>query len=262
MRKQPQSSPISNLALFGVAVFAVITLAVLSALLFSLHPQRIALNKPTPEPEKSVNVSIKIPAARSPMVSDEDAPVIRLTAKETAPDLTPQLAVAVAEPELVQPAPQETPAIVEPAPAATIPVAPTSAKKEENNELIPEINGISYTMKKALSNGTDPSNPGKPDPARPVKKPDPKKPSTLIPSKPANPLKPEPPKVAQPKTPELPPLDSSKVDFSKAPIYVLNDGRRIRALSVRDNGKEITIKNEAGKDITFKKTDVKEILKS
>ncbi len=57
-------------------------------------------------------------------------------------------------------------------------------------------------------------------------------------------------------------MDASKMDLSKVPTYVLNDGRRIRAVAVREFGAVLTIKNEMGTTITVKKSDVKEILKS
>jgi hypothetical protein len=139
-----------------------------------------------------------------------------------------------------------------------VPAATGVMDKNESNELVPEINGPSYTAKKLASGALDPiGKGGRPGAAPLVKKPDAKKPQALVPPVPAKPV------VKQADAPRtiLSKLDSTKVDFSKAPIYVLNDGRRIRALAVRDNGKEITVKNEAGLDVTFKKSDVKEILR-
>ena len=140
-----------------------------------------------------------------------------------------------------------------------------------NNDLVPEINGVSYTTKKLLSNGMDPNNPAKPDankpgakkPGAPVKPGTPPKPVAPV-TPPAKPMPPktEPAKSAVPALPSLPFGDSGKVDFSHSPIYVLNDGRRLRALLTRENNGVISIRNEAGVEISFKKSDVKEIVRN
>lgn len=61
------------------------------------------------------------------------------------------------------------------------------------------------------------------------------------------------------------PEPAAKAEGAKAAapseVYVLNDGRRIKAVKVVEAGEEYSIKDDAGKFQTVKKSDVKEIVK-
>ncbi len=268
MRKRPDPPSISNLALGGVAALFVVTLGVLGGLYYSLRAGRaaaLAKSAPSAQLASVENSALKTPIENSPptVQVENDAPVIRVALKsgDATPIVEPQqklVAQTAAAPERESVKTEELANSATPLPAVA---------KESSNELVPDVTGLSYTAKKALSNGGDASSMVKPGDNRPGKKPDAKKPIPAVPVvPPKTPVKPEPPKAAQPKTepakpPGLPAIDPLKIDISKAPVYVLNDGRRIRALAVRENGTNITVKNEVGMDITFKKSDVKEIVR-
>lgn len=272
--------PISTLALAGVGVFALAIFGGLGGLLYKARAramppkpvETVALNRPSKSVEK----------VKAPM-DDSDVVALRIVSKTPANEehaAPAPIAAQVNEAENVKPQEVAAAAPVEVAsndganvrvftPAET----PAAAKAEMSDELIPEIKGQSYTMKKALSNGLDPNNPAKPG-TTPAKKPDTKKPVVppktpvtppppVTPAKPPAAAKPEAPKgPAVPALPQLPASGEGKIDFTKAPIYVLNDGRRLRALIVREADGMISIRNEAGMQITFKKSDVKEIVKN
>lgn len=265
--RRSKSASISNAAIIGLLGLAVLTVGVLGALLYGMRsrkPAAVAQTEPA-QPQHSLSRYIAgapAPAASAPTNANEDAPVIRLAARSNADESTtapvPTVVPAPSTPVLVENAkePPAIPASTHIEPAALPPTAPPAANSKDSNELIGEITGPSYTAKKAMSGGAAPNN--KPN----GRAPDAKKPP-VPPVPPKTPAKPEPPKTGQPPgPPPPPPFDRTKMDFSHAPVFVLNDGRRIRAVAVRDNGATLTIKNEAGTDITFKKTDVKEILRS
>lgn len=269
MSKIPEPPSISNLALGGVVALFVVTIGVLGGLFYNLRAGRAAaLAKTAPLVQvRAAENSAALPPeiARQNTPAEDDAPIIRVALKtdDAPPVVEPQLKIETPQaPEREATKTEEQVGFLPASPSSAAPI------KEGSNELVPEITGLSYTAKKALSNGGDATGMVKPGDNKPGKKPEPKKPIPAVPIvPPKTPAKPEPPKTTPPKTdpakpPALPPLDPTKMDFSKAPVYVLNDGRRIRALAVRENGTNITVKNEAGTDITFKKSDVKEILRS
>ncbi|HLX63853.1 MAG TPA: hypothetical protein VKX17_21455 [Planctomycetota bacterium] len=280
-----KSAPLSNAALLGLGALALMTASVLGALLHFSRSQktpdagRIAASpsggQASDNPD-SVRLKAElqssnslsryvdhsppkdVAAANAPL---DDAPVIRVAARsidESAEPLTSNTAPATpieSAPSTLNPAESTTAtaqanSVEEAPPHSAAPLA--NANSKDSNELIPELTGPSYTAKKAMSAGAAPS-PNKPN----GRAPDPKKtPTPLVPPK--APAKADATKMP-PSPPALPPVDKSKMDFSHAPVYILNDGRRIRAVAVRDNGATLSIKNEAGTEITFKKTDVKEI---
>ena len=281
--KRTKQEPISNLALGLLALFALATVAGLGLLLHSARRHAVAVVISQPTENRSAGVQ---PVS----TGGADNSIMRIVARNSLDES----GAAVATAEIVQasrssaetktvtviretPPEPVSPAAVEPAtPAVRVADATGNlvpAQPDMNNDLVPEINGVSYTTKKLLSNGMDPNNPAKADankpgnaakkPAAPVKPGTPIKPiAPVTPPAKVPPAKIEPAKPAVPALPALPSSDNGKVDFSHSPIYVLNDGRRLRAILMRETNGVISIRNEAGVEINFKKSDVKEIVKN
>lgn len=252
-----EQASISNLALALIGLFACATLGTLGTLVYkvrtrhsvaSASPVRQEPNLKSPasssesENYETFRVAARTPAAVSEVTPDEPAAPI------------PETPAAEVEAPKIEPSPIK----IADAQGNLTPVQPAV-----NDDLIGEITGMSYTTKKLLASGMDPNNPAKPDP-KAARKPEPKKPAIAI-VPPKTPVKPEPPKLpAKPAAPALPPLPTmgdGQLDVSKFPIYVLNDGRRIRALISRELNGMVSVRNEAGTEISFKKTDVKEVIK-
>lgn len=272
MKKRPEPPSISNLALAGVAALFVVTLGVLGGLYYSLRPHKPpAAVLPVEIPQASVAAAK--PIARE-TIADENAPVIRVAmraeeapaAVEPKPQTTPieVPAAAVEVPLTVQPVAAEKESIpleeaLRGSSAPALPGAPSM--KDSNDLLIPEMKGPSYTAKKAAANGGDAYAGTKPGGNGPPKKPELKKVIPPVPPPPPVPPK-APVKPDAPKPTGLSAAEIAKLDFSKASVYVLRDGRRIKAIMLKDDGTTLTVRNEAGTSISFKKTDVKEILRS
>lgn len=272
-----KQEPISNPALGLLALFALATVAALGLLFHAARTRAVVASGHTGISSTSENRKV---AVQSAPVIDADNSILRIAARSSPhesgaavvfTEIVPPVQSAAAS--KVADVARETP-LEAAAPAVRVADASgnlTPSPAEMNNDLVPEINGVSYTTKKLLSNGMDPNNPAKPDankpgakkPGAPVKPGTPPKPVAPV-TPPAKPMPPktEPAKSAVPALPSLPFGDSGKVDFSHSPIYVLNDGRRLRALLTRENNGVISIRNEAGVEISFKKSDVKEIVRN
>jgi hypothetical protein len=264
MKKIPEPPSISNLALGGVAALFVVTVGVLGGLYYNLRPHKAPVAIVPVESMSVPVVQVSSTPARD-SIADENAPVIRLAvrAEETLPVMEPKVVAEIpaatpeklASVETVAPA-TESASLEEALRANSSPLATASAK--DNDLLIPEMKGPSYTAKKAAANGGDAYAGTKPGGNGPSKKPEVKK---VIP-----PLPPVPPKAPVkpdvPKPTGLPAAEIGKLDFSKASVYVLRDGRRIKAIVLKDDGTTLTVRNEVGTAISFKKTDVKEIIRS
>lgn len=273
--KKPQSSSISTLGICALAFFALAIVGALGGLLYKSrarnqtlaaadmqHIQIVATN-----PEASVDLAqAQLGPTTDPLLKiasrPGDEPVI--VARADAVPQEPATEI-VAENSKADAAPAEP--IADGPSFKPIP-PPDSKSSEMGNDLIGEINGQSYTAKKMGSNNlpATPNRPGakKPEVKKPVVPPQPAKPSTpvaMVPSKP----QPAATAQAKPAVPTLPPLPTAgegKIDFLKAPVYVLNDGRRLRAVLSKETDGQIAIRNEAGTLITFKKSDVKEIIRN
>jgi hypothetical protein len=259
-RKARKAASISNLAMAGVLVFAALAIGVLGGLFYSLHKRSTVEPVLAQTPESPPADRVDVPKT---VKADDDGPVIRVVSRSGLLEATAEAPAQIVAAKYTPTAPESSDsneasraAVPEQVSQGGLDTAGAGVvTSKESNELIPEINGPSYTAKKAMSNALDPNS--KPAGRRPgARPPEPKKPVTVPPVPPKTPAK-----IEGPKPPALPPMDARKVDISKAPVYVLNDGRRIRALMVRENGMTITVKNEAGTDITFKKSDVKQILR-
>lgn len=274
MKKRPEAASISNLALAGVATLFIVTTGVLGGLFYSLRSHHAAA---VPKVEQPTVIVAAMNPADAVVMQDDNAPVIRLASRKDEPSDAPAEKVAppaaeaapIAAPSTATQPPateKEVARVDEPAtalPPASALAAPASATpaKDMSNELIPEIKGTSYTARKALANGGDAYAVNKPPPKKTdAKKVPPTPPTAKVPTKPETPS-PTVAKVDPPKAPGLTAAEMAKIDTSKAPVYVLNDGRRLRAVTVREEGMTITIKNEVGATIIFKKADIKEILR-
>ncbi len=237
-RKRLKPLPISNAALGALVGLAVLTIAILGGLLYFSRHRPVAAVAPElpPPPQDSHATLTKYLQKKNAEEKAEEAVVIRAVARleEKTPEAPIEPPVIVASVEKSAPV-QPAPTFEQP---ATTPVLASASK--DNNELIPEITGPSYTAKKAMSLPAEPKQPARRPEAR----------KNVVPPPPKPPAKVEPPK----------PPEAKKLDATKAPVFVLNDGRRIRAVAVQENGATITVKNEAGTEITFKKKDVKEIM--
>jgi len=266
MHKRPEPSSIPNVVLAGVGLLFVGTIGILGGLFYSLRPHKAVVAEVQQAPVESKSnpisaddikmiVAIQDQATSSKMEAARPFEATPVVSVATNSDVAPVVASAApADVKSERVAAVEKPAAVETAPVAStnsIPEKPSASLDEvlrakaasgpavaagskDMNEMVPELKGPSYTAKKAQANGGDAYAVNKP----PAKKPEVKK-----------------------VVPPVPPPAAKQPDAAKPPVYVLKDGRRLRAISVKEDGMSITVKTDAGASVTFKKTDVKEIVR-